>query len=344
MEPLFGKVLEILVENEQYLAWIESDYLYPGGGGQPCDQAVIQQNGLSFPIHETRLIHGQLMWVIPNCQLKLGEIQITPDSLYRWEVSQQHTAQHIFSGLALQKYGWRSDGFSIFPLESKIELVGADLDLAKYEWLEDQSNQMITQGIPITIYDAKEGDVLRKADNPDHTRVVLIEGVDKCCCSGTHVSRTDQVGGFAILHIERKNKESVRVTFGAGLRLAKIAKQSKKEEKDLKNLLKGDIRERIDILLQECENNREKEKTLISLMASLIPLESPVFRMDQLPLSLESLKYLSLAIQQRGITSSLVNKEGYFVLSGPMADSLFEEFKQRGAKGGGKGVITGRMT
>jgi alanyl-tRNA synthetase len=338
-----GKVVEIINNNDGCLVRIEANCLYVGGGGQPCDKAVILQNGKSFTLDQTKEINGIHYWISPSTELTLGEVYISRNNLWHWELSQQHSVQHIFSSLALRQFGWKSDGFCIFPENSKIELVGADLDRAKYDWLEGETNHIILQGYPIKIYEAKPGDSLRKADNPDHTRVVEIENIDKCCCSGTHVDSTDQIGCFAILQVERKNKDSVRVTFGAGLRLSGITKQYVSWERDLKNKLKGDIDERVDILIRENEAGREQEKELIQIIAGLIPLGVPVFKQTNLPLDLEALKYLSLAIDQRGITSSLINKEGYFVLSGPESGTLFEELKQKGAKGGGKGVITGKL-
>ena len=339
-----GMVKEIRFDQRDCLVLVEADYLYPGGGGQPNDQGLLRQGAVTVALHKTREMDGHIYWVIQETSLHLGGVDIQRDDLLHLEYSQQHSSQHIFSGLALQQYGWKSDGFTIFTESSKIEFVGADLDLAKYEWLEQQTNQVIMQGIPIHIVEATKEDALRKVDNPDHTRVVSIEGIDKCCCSGTHVSSTDQIGGFAILQVERKNKESVRVIFGAGLRLARIAKYYKSWEHALKNKLKGDIEERTDVLLRENDLFREKEKELMQIIADIVPAKDPIFKRQGISLGLDSLKYLALGISQKGITAFLSNKEGYFVLSGPLADVLFDELKQGGAKGGGKGIITGKLS
>lgn len=338
-----GSVSRIIQDDQRCLAQIETDCLYPGGGGQPPDRAVIHQQNRRFSLSQTREIDGFFYWILDSPGLQLGEVMIERDELYHWEVSQQHTVQHIFSGIALHDYGWKSDGFTIFPQYSKIELLGADLDENKYNQLENQTNQMIIQGIPVRIFEAKEEDLLRKADNPDHTRVVKIEGIDQCCCGGTHVATTDQIGGFAILEIERKNKESVRISFAAGLRLSQLAKHHLQREHGLRDKLKGDIEERIDILLRENDRYRDNEKEYLQMIADLIPTKDPIVKFLNLPLGLDSLKYLSLAISQKGLTSSLINREGYFVLSGPQSQLLFEELKQRGAKGGGVGVITGKI-
>jgi len=51
------------------------------------------------------------------------EVDVVIDELWRLEVSQQHTAQHIFSALAEQLYGWPSEGFAIFEDESKLNFL-----------------------------------------------------------------------------------------------------------------------------------------------------------------------------------------------------------------------------
>jgi len=78
------------------------------------------------------------------------EVDVVIDELWRLEVSQQHTAQHIFSALAEQLYGWPSEGFAIFEDESKIELLGADEDPEKYAQLERQVNEVILRANPST--------------------------------------------------------------------------------------------------------------------------------------------------------------------------------------------------
>jgi len=75
------------------------------------------------------------------------EVDVVIDELWRLEVSQQHTAQHIFFGFGRAALRMALRGFAIFEDESKIELLGADEDPEKYAQLERQVNEVILRQI-----------------------------------------------------------------------------------------------------------------------------------------------------------------------------------------------------
>lgn len=342
---IHGEITEVrFIEGQQWVA-LKNDRLYPGGGGQPPDKATIITSKGTFPIHETLLVEGRPFWKIDASDpLPLEPVQISMDTLWRWEVSQQHTAQHLLSGLAMQYYRWESTGFTIFEDISKIELLTEENNAHAWSKLEQAVQSFITKDLQVNIHENSSAVELRKPTlHEDATRVVEIEGVDRCGCGGTHVERTSHVGGFSILHWERKNKASIRITFAAGIRLGKIAQQYTQWEHQLKKKLTGEVDERIDDLLSQAQAHLKNEKKWIQQIASHIPPSTSWMVLQDLPSIMPSLRLLANTIQQNGGKVLLISEDGQFVLAGEGSSELFDLLKSHGAKGGGKNMINGTL-
>ncbi len=341
---------------------IDSSELYPGGGGQPPDRGYFEALGIRIELKGTEKINDLIYWLIEPSQhneiqgisskIEIGKnYKIFIDSLWRFELSQQHTAQHIMSGLAFSLFGWETEGFSIFTENSKVEFIGADEDKEKYEMLERKTNEVILSRIPVKTYEEDSENVidqLRKNTNKERLRIVEIPQIDKCPCGGTHVENTVEVGGFAILNWERKNSKAVRVIFASGVRLAKISKFFYGRELELRKKLTGDVNIRIDEILAENNMHFKKEKKLIELLAENIlkrSINEDTLELKGLPLTQKELKFLDSLLREREVSGTLfiTNEEGYFVLSGPKAEEIFLNLKTNGASGGGKGIITGKL-
>ncbi len=340
-----GEIIDVrFIEGQQWVA-LKNDRLYPGGGGQPPDKASIITSIGTFPIHETLLVEDRPFWKIDAPDpLPLEPVQICMDALWRWEISQQHTAQHILSGLAMQHYGWESTGFTIFDDFSKIELLTEENNAHAWSKLEQAVQVSIMQDLPVIIHEHGSTENLRKLLScEDAIRVVEIEGVDRCGCGGTHVEKTSHVGGFSILHWERKNKASIRITFAAGIRLGKIAQQYTQWEHQLKKKLTGEVNDRVNDLLSQAQEHLKNEKKWIQQIASHIPPSTSWIVLRDLPSIMPSLRLLANTIQQNGGKVLLISDNGQFVLAGEGSNELFDLLKSHGAKGGGKSMINGTM-
>ena len=339
-----GLIKDIKNVNGKSYILLENTCLYTGGGGQPSDRGYIIGDGFKAYLKNVEKIEGMDYWQVESDKvIKIGEVDIFFDNLWRYELSQQHTAQHIISGFALSIYGWVTDGFTIFDDYSKIEFLSADDDEEKYKILEQKTNEAIIKSIPVKIYETDGSIETRKKIDKDIIRVVEIGDIDRCPCGGTHVENTSQLGGFCIIGFERKNSKCMKVEFSSGLRSGRILKEFYNREAILRKKLTGEISERIDELLKENSNFIKKERTLIELLSKNISDKDGVVELRDLPISNNDLKYLSSLLSKRGLNSILINNEGYFSISGDNSEALFEKIKLEGAVGGGKGIITGKL-
>jgi len=343
-EKNIGLIKEIKkIEDKRYIL-LENSCLYNGGGGQPSDRGYLVGNGFKANLKNVENIEGANYWLVESDkEISTGNVEIFIDELWRFELSQQHTVQHIVSGFALSLFGWVTDGFTIFDDYSKIEFLSADDDADKYKILEQKTNEAIVKSIPIKIYETSENIETRKKIDRDILRIVEIGDIDKCPCGGTHVENTSQIGGFSILNFERKNSKCMKITFSSGLRLGRKLREFYDREAVLRKKLTGEISERIDEILKLNNDYIKNEKLLIELLAENISSENNLVELRKLPIDHKQLKYLSILLSERRLNSVLINTEGYFSISGDDSETLFEKLKLEGAIGGGKGIITGKL-
>jgi alanyl-tRNA synthetase len=140
----------------------------------------------------------------------------------RFDHSQQHTGEHILSGLAKKLYGAANVGFHMAK-----DYVTIDLDkfLGQEELteLELAANRVIGSVIPVTCRTVTEQELpsipLRKRAEglKGPIRIVTISGVDSCTCCGTHCENSSYVGSVKITASARY-KGGVRLWFACGMR------------------------------------------------------------------------------------------------------------------------------
>lgn len=337
-------ILDIIQLDQKSFVLLSPNTMYTGGGGQPPDRGRLLQGDAEELIVSVQLFDQGFGWEIPqNSGFKTGQATLYRDELYHWEISQQHTAQHVFSGWAEKLFGWKSDGFAIQDKMSKIELLEAADNLSFYQEIERKTWETILNDIPVLITESKDDASLRKPTQKEMVRVVEIPGVDKCGCGGTHVRTTGELGGFSILQIERKNKNAVRVWFAAGFRLGILSKTYIDWEQKLRKWLSGEVEERIQSLLNESEQHQKMEKWFWKQLADMIPTGEKNIELTNLPVSLSAMKLFASIVSKKGIACTLVNVEQYFVLTGENAEGRLEALKKQGASGGGKEIITGKI-
>ena len=211
-------------------------FFYPEGGGQPCDRGNIAGAELLFVEEKD----GEL-WQYTEADFPEGEKVLCKfDADFRRWQSENHSAEHIFSGLVTQHFPYKNSGFHMECFgENPHMTVDFDGEFSEKELeeLEQGVNAVIRQNLPIReIY--LEGEEDRSLERKDGSisfrqkkalegdiRIIEIPKVDSCACCGTHVSFTGEIGVFTILSYE-KHRKGCRLTMLAG-ELAFLALEKK---------------------------------------------------------------------------------------------------------------------
>jgi alanyl-tRNA synthetase (fragment) len=216
---------------------LSEPFFYPEGGGQPCDRGSIAGAELLF-VEENE---GEL-WQYVEVDLSKGEKALCKfDADFRRWQSENHSAEHIFSGLVTRRFPYKNSGFHMECFgENPHMTVDFDGEFSEKELeeLEQGVNAIIRKNLPIReIYLAGEEETTsleRKEDSisfrqkkalEGDIRIIEIPEVDSCACCGTHLSSTGEIGVFTILSYE-KHRKGCRLTMLAG-ELAFLALEKK---------------------------------------------------------------------------------------------------------------------
>ena len=140
----------------------------------------------------------------------------------RFDLMQQHSGEHIVSGLVHEAYGYNNVGFHMSSDVITIDFSGV-LDERQLAEIEEKTNRKIWENKPVEIFypDKEELAVLPYRSKKELTgkiRLVRFPGADLCACCGTHVTHTGEIGMVKILSVENF-REGVRVTMISGKRV-----------------------------------------------------------------------------------------------------------------------------
>ena len=196
---------------------LNSPFYVDGKGGQLGDRGTIS---------DANIIEVKENLVILNKNLEDGEHAYFIDEKRREDISQQHTAQHIFSAEAYNNFGLNTVGFRMAEEYTTVDLDQKDISKEIIDKLEELVNNDIKKDIVIEekIYTNEEAhkiENLRKAIKDKikgDVRFIKIGDIDICACAGFHVSRTSQIEIFKIINYENVKGNYTRFYFLAGER------------------------------------------------------------------------------------------------------------------------------
>jgi len=190
---------------------------YPEGGGQPADHGTL--NGVAVTdVHEKEGV------IFHTCAQKV-EIGATVTGQIDWERRfdhmQQHSGEHIISGILCADYHCDNVGFHLGADTVTIDY-NTDISWEQAIAAEEKANAVIFADTPvdITFPDPEELaalDYRSKKELTGSVRIVAFPAADCCACCGTHVARAGQVGLVKVLSVQ-KFREGVRMEILCGKR------------------------------------------------------------------------------------------------------------------------------
>lgn len=193
---------------------------YPEGGGQPADRGTLGQvNVLDVKRRNGEILH------ITDAPLEPGmTVHGVLDWERRFDHMQQHSGEHILSGVVHAQFGYDNVGFHMND-----EVVTVDFN-GPITWeeameLEDKVNAYIwTDAESRDLYPSEEElkamDYRSKIELKGKVRLVEYPGADLCACCGTHVAHTGEIGLMKILFVSL-HKDGVRMEMLFGGRAMK---------------------------------------------------------------------------------------------------------------------------
>ena len=223
-------------ENSLYEVVLDQTLFFPEEGGQTPDKGTL--NGievLDVQMKGDVIIHT-LAQSFKEGEAVKGEINWQ----HRFFNMQQHSGEHIFSGLAYKKFGYHNVGFHLSNQIVTMDFDGTftEEELQEMEWAV---NEAIAANVEVkTGYPSKEElanlEYRSKIEIDGDIRIVEIEGYDMCACCAPHVKRTGEIGIFKIQSAQN-HRGGVRISFLCGFRALEEYRKKSKIVSELTNIL-----------------------------------------------------------------------------------------------------------
>lgn len=242
------------LENGRFALILDQTAFYPEGGGQPCDHGSLNE----VPVVEVRTENDEIIHITTGDPGD-GKIQGHIDWQRRFDHMQQHTGEHILSGILLATYQAENVGFHLSASSCQIDVTLPSLTIEQAAEIEDAANAIIFANLPVEGRFIEAADLskysLRKepGNEFDQIRLVSVQNCDCCPCGGTHVSHTGEVGLFKLRSWE-KRKTNIRLDFVCGYR----ALADYQTKHDLARTLSTKFSAPVEGLVSAVERNVEK--------------------------------------------------------------------------------------
>ncbi len=205
----------------KYIIVLDQTQFFPEEGGQTPDRGVITAADINAAVCDVQ-IKGDVIFHETEKPFEAGtKVKGEIDFAHRFSNMQQHSGEHIFSGIVNSKYGYDNVGFHLSDSVVTMDYSG-QLTKEELSEIEILVNKAIYENVPITAtYPSKEEldkiDYRSKKELTGDVRIVTVEGYDICACCAPHVRRTGEIGILKIIS-SQNYKGGTRVSILCGLR------------------------------------------------------------------------------------------------------------------------------
>ena len=173
---------------------LDTTAFYPEGGGQACDLGTL--GGATVLDVQER---GEEVIHLCDAPLETGStVEGSIDYDRRFDLMQQHTGEHIVSGIIHRRYGYHNVGFHIGVHTIQIDFDGV-VPAEDLPTIEQEANAALWQNLRVNCWYPSEAELPKvfyrtKRALPWPVRIVQVPGYDSCACCGVHVAATGEVG------------------------------------------------------------------------------------------------------------------------------------------------------
>ena len=198
---------------------LDQTAFYPEGGGQPGDIGYLQTEGQKVEVTDTHEKDGEILHFCGQPLEKGSKVTGSIDWERRFDLMQNHSGEHIVSGLVHHRFGYNNVGFHMGKDTVTIDFDG-EFSVEDMYQFEQEANARIwaNEQVDITSYTEEEAETVEyrsKKELHGVVRVVTFPNADVCACCGTHVRYTGEIGLIKLISLQ-KWKGGVRMEMLSG--------------------------------------------------------------------------------------------------------------------------------
>ena len=174
---------------------LEETAFYPEGGGQAADTGILG----TVRVLDTRERGAEIIHLCDGALTVGDTVEGIIDYAARFDRMQQHSGEHIVSGLIHSRYGYHNTGFHMGTAGTTTIDFDGVIPAEDLPILEAMANGAVWQDLAVKCHVPEEAELAKipyrtKRALPWPVRIVEFPGYDICACCGTHVARTGEIG------------------------------------------------------------------------------------------------------------------------------------------------------
>lgn len=264
-------VLSCEEKDGAYFVVLDKTAFFPEGGGQDADKGKMGE----ADILDVQIKNDVVYHKVNKAFNENEKVDCTLDWETRFSRMQNHTGEHIVSGVIHSLFGYNNVGFHMNDTLVTLDVDGPlnDDDIKK---IELKSNKAIYENKSIkAIYPTAEElpdyDYRSKLDITEGVRLIEIEDYDLCACCAPHVAKTGEIGIIKILSFI-PYKKGTRIEMICGLLAFNDYANLHTTNKSIMNMLSAkrfEIAESVERIQGELGSARAENKKLLSELATL---------------------------------------------------------------------------
>lgn len=292
-------------DGKVYQVWLDQTLFFPEEGGQSPDMGTIDGvEVLDVQIKNEVITHTLAAPLTVGTTVK-GVV----DWKHRFYNMQQHSGEHIFSGIVHKKFGYDNVGFHLSDSIVTMDFNGV-ISPKEITEIEEKVNQAIIENIPVEVSypskeELKELDYRSKIEIEGQVRIVTIPGYDVCACCAPHVRRTGEIGSLKVMNVQ-SYKGGVRVSILCGFR----ALDAFRQKADIITELMAEFSTSQDAILDNVKKLKGANQTMKNQLAAA-KQELMEYKVSAIPKDSENAILFEADLETpvvRGVVNGLVEK------------------------------------
>lgn len=202
---------------------LDQTAFYPEGGGQPADHGRLGE----AQVLDVQRKDGYIYHYTDKMLSKGSRVHGVIDWERRFDHMQNHSGEHIISGLVHHAFGYDNVGFHMG--ETVLIDFNGPMTWEQALDMEKKANEVIWKDEETVVsYPSPEElvklDYRSKKELTGTVRIVEFPGADRCACCGTHVARTGEIGLVKVLSL-MNHRGGVRMEILCGRRAMEYVDQ-----------------------------------------------------------------------------------------------------------------------
>ncbi len=356
------KVIDLYTKDGTLYIETDRTAFFPEGGGQTSDIGTLG----CANVENVQIINEKIYHFVENSEENVNFFTIGKEITgkicwkKRFSDMQQHSGEHIFSGIVHSLYGYDNVGFHLGSETVTLDFNGilTKEDICKVETLV---NKAVWDNLPVKVFFPTDKELAlipyrSKKEIDGQIRLVEFPGVDICACCAPHVNFTGEIGIIEVVSFE-KYKGGTRVSILCGERALQDMRHKLDENHKVSVLMSAKEKETAQAVERIKKEKEALDYEIVGLKKEILALKLASIKADKRIVISDSslqgkmLQDFALALMEKAeeFVCCLCGEKGQFrycMVSDkldplPYAKSLNEKFSGRG--GGRNGIVQGTV-